>query len=221
MNAFISHSISAGGVNSISFLTTNRRAEALHAASSSFDLIKDKIDFNGAFQVDQQFFLASKEVQTLQVSEVKTFEAVAPDATILIGFGLVFVLSIIASLVWANEVVPVSRTKLALSKRDGEVKEYLDGLKVTALQNIDGDVDGEASKNIEISKPNVGDGRDFERWLFSDWLNNNSSAGGGRKKEAAIPILKKAKWNSGDNPVLVTVAIMMVGIVIASITERL
>ena len=32
--------------------------------------------------------------------------------------------------------------------------------------------------------------------------------------------LRKAKWNSGDNPVLVTAGIMMVGIVIASITER-
>jgi hypothetical protein len=59
-------------------------------------------------------------------------------------------------------------------------------------------------------KPNVGDGRDLERWLFSDWLNDNKSTRGGRKKEPAIPILKKAKWNSGDNPVVVTAAIMMV-----------
>ncbi len=71
-------------------------------------------------------------------------------------------------------------------------------------------------------KPNVGDGRDFERWLFSDWLNNNKSAGkGGRKKEPALPILKEAKWNSGDNPVLVTAAIMMVGVLLASVTERI
>ena len=79
------------------------------------------------------------------------------------------------------------------------------------------------SSYIEI-KPNVGDGRDLERWLFSDWLNNNKSTGGGggggRKKEPALPFLKKAKWNSGDNPVVVTAAIMMVGIVIASVTER-
>jgi hypothetical protein len=51
-------------------------------------------------------------------------------------------------------------------------------------------------------------------------LNDNKSARGGRKKEPGIPILKKAKWNSGDNPVVVTAAIMMVGIIIASVTER-
>jgi hypothetical protein len=115
----------------------------------------------------------------------------------------------------------VSRTKLALSKRDGEVKEYLDSLKEASLVSVEGDVDGNetSARNVEI-KPNVGDGRDVERWLFSDWLNNNKSTGGGRKKDPALPILKKAKWNSGDNPVLVTAAIMMVGIVIASITER-
>ena len=65
------------------------------------------------------------------------------------------------------------------------------------------------------------DGRDFERWLFTDWLENNKSAGKpGRKKEPALPILKNAKWNSGDNPVLVTFAMMMVGVLIASVTER-
>ena len=56
-----------------------------------------------------------------------------------------------------------------------------------------------------IIKPKVGDGRDFERWLFSDWLNKPSSKGG-RQKEPALPILKDAKWNSGDNPVVVTAA---------------
>jgi len=191
------------------------------------------------------------------VTEAKTFEAVAPDTTILIGFGIVFVLSLIASYVWSEQVVPISRTKLALSKRNGEVKNYLDGLKQVQEQEQGSDIntriDGanadaeDANENaistrtaedgvsvansasvsdssyIEI-KPNVGDGRDLERWLFSDWLNNNKSTGGGggggRKKEPALPFLKKAKWNSGDNPVVVTAAIMMVGIVIASVTER-
>uniref|UniRef100_A0A7S3V593 Uncharacterized protein n=1 Tax=Chaetoceros debilis TaxID=122233 RepID=A0A7S3V593_9STRA len=163
--------------------------------------------------------LVSEEVASSITAE-KTFEAVAPDSTTLIGFGIVFILSIIASQVWANEVVPVSRTKLALSKRDGEVKEYLDNLKRDSLESSGLNEEDETSaRNIEI-KPNVGDGRDVERWLFSDWLNDNKSSGGGRKKEPALPILKKAKWNSGDNPVLVTAGLMMVGILIASVTER-
>lgn len=110
-------------------------------------------------------------------------------------------------------MVPVSRTKLALSKRDGEVKQYLDELRASSTN---------ATEYSEI-KANVGDGRDVERWLMSDWLNDNKSAGGksGRQKEPALPILKKAKWNSGDNPVVVTAAIMMIGIVIASVTERI
>ena len=62
-------------------------------------------------------------------------------------------------------------------------------------------------KQSDVSdiKPNVGDGRDFERWLFTDWLNKPDKKGG-RQKEPALPILKQAKWNSGDNPVLVTAA---------------
>lgn len=149
-------------------------------------------------------------------TETKTFDAVPPDTSILFGFGLVLVLSVVASIVWAQDVVPVSRTKLALSKRDGEVKEYLDDLRQGYLNSTDVEID---PKGVQV-RPNVGDGRDFERWMFSDWLNNNKSAGKGRKKEPAIPILKKAKWNSGDNPVLVTAALMMIGIVFASITER-
>jgi len=119
-----------------------------------------------------------------------------------------------------------------------DVKEYLDELKTSGIDNLDDSIINETtvittedesttinSSNIDIDKsnelikPNVGDGRDFERWLFSDWLNKPSSKGG-RQKEPALPILKEAKWNSGDNPVLVTAAIMMLGVVLASITER-
>ena len=117
------------------------------------------------------------------------------------------------------------------------MKEYLDELKTSNVDsnflddNIINDTtesNGDESTTInsnnidksnELIKPNVGDGRDFERWLFSDWLNKPSSKGG-RQKEPALPILKEAKWNSGDNPVLVTAAIMMLGVVLASITER-
>ena len=166
-----------------------------------------------------------------QQQSEQAFEAIAPDANILIGFGLVVVLSIVAAVVWANEVVPVSRTKLALSKRDGDVKKYLDELKegttvVTTTSSVE-TLTSEGGNNISdeeklmIIKEKASNGRDFERWLFTDWLENNKSAGKpGRKKEPALPILKSAKWNSGDNPVLVTFALMMVGVVIASITER-
>lgn len=163
----------------------------------------------------------------------QVFEAVAPDTSLLIGMGSVVILCIIAGAVWANEVVPASRTKLAISKSRGEVREYLDGLKST-----DDAVGGESMNGSDTTttttadeqqkvlekgamvKPNVGDGRDFERWLFSDWLNKPSGKGG-RQKEPALPILKEAKWNSGDNPVLVTAGIMLLGVVLASITERI
>eukprot|EP00956_Cyclotella_meneghiniana_P037183 scaffold135302_cov69-Cyclotella_meneghiniana.AAC.11 len=158
-------------------------------------------------------FLAVDSTPTIQTS----YEAVVPDASLLIGFGSVVVLCVIAAFVWANEVVPVSRTKLAISKSRGEVREYLDGLEQKYVEEPqDGSVDSPETRINAIVEE---DGRGFERWLFSDWLNKPSSKGG-RQKEPALPILKDAKWNSGDNPVLVTAGIMMIGIVIASITER-
>ena len=44
-----------------------------------------------------------------------------PDTTTVVGFGMIVILSIIASFVFANQVVPVSKRKPALSKCDGEV----------------------------------------------------------------------------------------------------
>merc|ERR1712032_655729 len=64
--------------------------------------------------------------------------------------------------------------------------------------------------------------RAFERWLFTDWLvDNKSEKNAGRRKEPALPILKSAKWNSGDNPVLVTALLMMIGIVFIVLTEQM
>jgi hypothetical protein len=60
-------------------------------------------------------------------------------------------------------------------------------------------------RDVRGVKSNVGDGRGFERWLFTDWLTKSDKKGG-RQKEPALPILKQVKWNSGDNPVLVTAA---------------
>lgn len=167
------------------------------------------------------------------------FEPVLPDATALAGMGSVVILCVVAGLVWANSVVPVSRTKLAISKSRGEVKDYLDGLRedpnveglafdesdavATALNGTSLAADSDDSVSSDPSalvKPNVGDGRDLERWLFSDWLNSRANAKAGRQKEPALPVLKDAKWNSGDNPVLVTSALLGLCVVLASVTER-
>jgi hypothetical protein len=137
----------------------------------------------------------SHEVPTLLLSKEATsspvFEPIAPNASVLVGMGLVVALCVIAATVWSSSVVPISRTKLAMSKNRGQVKEYLEDLRES-------------------------DDRSFEQWLFTDWLRSNKSA-----KLPALPFLKKAKWNSGDNPVVVTSAIMMFGIIVASITERI
>lgn len=123
----------------------------------------------------------------------RSFEPILPDTSALLGFGVVVAISIVAAIVWNTQVVPVSRTKLALSKKSGDVKEYLDGLKETE----DSD-------------------RKFEQWLFTDWLQTSRT-----KKDPALPILPKAKWNSGDNPVLAATALIIVGVVISSIVEKL
>ena len=177
------------------------------------------------------------------------FDATLPDPLILVGMSIVVVISIVAAIVWNPQVVPVSRTKLAISKAKGPVKEYLDELRVaeteaaaaaaaslskstaskgTANASINSeDQNDETAMNsnmdpITTDNNNKKNNRSFERWLFADWLRPRST-----KKAPAIPSslllgvpLKDAKWNSGDNPVLVTTAMMMVGIVVASISEQ-
>lgn len=138
-------------------------------------------------------------------SSGESFGAVVPDSSAIAAMGIIVVLCVVASLVWANEVVPVSRTKLSISKNKGQVKDYLDELKSTELTDTT-----EADEEVLVND------RSFEKWLFSDWLSNNKS----EKKAAAIPFLKKAKWNSGDNPVLVTSGLLLLCVLFASITER-
>jgi len=144
-----------------------------------------------------------------------TFEPVLPDTSALIAMGSILVLSVIASSVWANSVVPVSRTKLAISKNRGQVKEYLEELKegtnTTSIITTEEGLEQEVEMNTEDFR------RGFERWLFTDWLQDNKSA---TKKPSAVPFLKDAKWNSGDNPVLVTSGLLLVCVILASITER-
>ena len=49
----------------------------------------------------------------------RVFEAVAPNPAVLAAMGSVVLLCVAAGYVWANDVVPVSRTKLAISKSRG------------------------------------------------------------------------------------------------------
>jgi hypothetical protein len=162
------------------------------------------------------------------------FEPVLPQSETLVGMGVIVILCVVVSWVWANQVVPVSRTKLAIDKSRGEVKEYLDKLKASdpsvnadqAAANIEGaSISGNDSTIIEtISTPTPAEGntnRAFERWLFTDWLQDNKSARkAGRQKEPALPILKDAKWNSGDNPVLVASTIIGLGVIVSAVIER-
>lgn len=131
--------------------------------------------------------------ESMATAPSTTFEPIVPDTTALLGFGAVVAISVLAAIVWNTQVVPVSRAKLALSKKSGEVKQYLDELK--------------------NSEDNTG--RRFEQWLFTDWLQTNKT-----RKDPALPILSKAKWNSGDNPVLAATALIILGVVASAIAER-
>ena len=189
------------------------------------------------------------------------YEAVLPQTETLVGMGIIVVLCVVLYWVWENQVVPVSRSKLAISKSRGEVKEYLDELKASSstpnpplsselmsetaqidsvedsslfTNNIaaDGTVspvtetfDNEKiaeDQSLSSSSTTTTQDRAFERWLFTDWLiDNKSEKKAGRKKDPALPILKNAKWNSGDNPVVVAAFLMLVGIVFTTLTERI
>jgi hypothetical protein len=259
------------------FVTTFSAA-SLPLSSYTSSFIADNISLSTTIiRRKSQITMASSPSTSLSSAyspddtNTRVFEAIGPDPLVLGAFGIVVLVCIAAGYVWANDVVPVSRTKLAISKNRGTVRDYLDSLRpdpgITVTEEmvdvkvedmhtiLDGSAqpqlvlssttttlsnsgDGDSSSSIVttmkeqpqsyrrndnniIVKPNVGDGRDFERWLFTDWLNKPNISKGGRRKEPALPILKDAKWNSGDNPVLVTAAIMLLGVVVASITERI
>lgn len=162
------------------------------------------------------------------------YEAVIPQTETLVGMGVIAILCVALYLVWENQVVPVSRTKLAISKKRGEVRDYLDELKVeTSTMSIE-DTAADKSNNTQTQNPissslspqmssiSASKDRAFEKWLFNDWLNDNKSEKKvGRQKEPALPILKSAKWNSGDNPVVVAALLMMIGVVVTALTERI
>lgn len=165
------------------------------------------------------------------VQPTGVYEAVLPPAETLVGMGLVVALCIACAWYWNEKVVPVSRTNLAISKSRGDVKEYLDELRATdpslAVMTNTTSLSGEANAPLEneernvVAAPSQSIDRAFERWLFTDWLENNKSERkAGRQKEPALPILKDAKWNSGDNPVVVAAALMVIGLTVTALTER-
>jgi len=61
----------------------------------------------------------SLSISTSSSSTDRVFEAVAPNPAVLAAMGSVVLLCVAAGYVWANDVVPVSRTKLAISKSRG------------------------------------------------------------------------------------------------------
>lgn len=102
------------------------------------------------------------------------------------------------SFYWWTVIIPQARTKLAISKSRGEVRELLDEIVVD--DSAEGSELGPEQKAVL-------------RWFFTDWLKKGP-------KPAAIPFLKKAKWNSGDNPILVAVGGIMALVLAASLAER-
>ncbi len=158
------------------------------------------------------------------------YEPILPSTETLLGMGLIVVLCVIVAWVWQNQVVPTSRTNLAISKSRGQVKEYLDELRASDVKYYqnDGASDNTTTLVIADDLPSMqqgrqrsGDARAIERWLFTDWLRDNKSERrSGRQKDPALPILKDAKWNSGDNPVLAATLLIGLGVIFTAISER-
>ncbi|KAG7357391.1 hypothetical protein IV203_002079 [Nitzschia inconspicua] len=175
-------------------------------------------------------------IEGSQMPSTGVYDAVLPPAETLVGMGVVIVLCIACAWYWNEKVVPVSRTNLAISKSRGEVKQYLDELRssdpalvksknsIPSPSVFDDDLTIEnenANYARTVAQTQTSD-RALERWLFTDWLvNNKSERKSGMQKEPALPILRDAKWNSGDNPVVVTAALMVLGLTLTAFTERL
>ena len=85
------------------------------------------VSMSGAMPVDGTIDNYMMDTTAAISSTPTSFEAILPDPAVIMGMGFVVLLCIAASYVWANEVVPVSRTKLAISKsRGGEDGKIID-----------------------------------------------------------------------------------------------
>lgn len=145
-------------------------------------------------------FTSSSEL--LQITSPRVFDAQIPPETIY-SLGGVTSLLFLTAYVWWTIVIPQQRTKLAVSKSRGKVKDFLDS--ISPSQESDAEASSDSRKK-------------FLRWVFADWLQRRGS--GGRVKDPALPFLKKSKWNSGDNPILVAFGAIMACVIAASIAER-
>ena len=144
----------------------------------------------------QQLLNPVNMLENNQALVEKTYEAqMTPE--MMITFSTLSIILVGTAFFWWTIIIPQQRTKLAISKSRGEVKEYLEELKEDATNEDGGN-------------------RGFERWLYSDWLNTKK----GDIKPGALPFLKKAKWNSGDNPLLVAFGGIMSLVIAASFAER-
>ena len=128
----------------------------------------------------------------------QTCDAQLPSAEVLGGFVGLSAILVVTTLFWWNVVIPQQRTRLAISKSRGEVSDM--------LQRLEESEQTDASPGLAV-----------QRWLFADWLAQRKRR---TAKPAAIPFLKKAKWNSGDNPILVAMAGIMSLVLASAISER-
>ncbi len=205
------------------------------------------------------------------ISGQQQFDMILPDPSVLLSMAVVTILCIVVVTVWSQQVVPISRTKLALSKRSGPVREYLDELQGVSNNEaplVESESQSQATMNLastdnaltihnnddlplsstetvlatsdltthteaipnttpllseqQQQQPvNTSSQRLLERWLFADWLRQRQTKKSGRQKEPALPILKSAKWNSGDNPILVTTLLIMAPVLVTSTLDYL
>lgn len=100
---------------------------------------------------------------------------------------------------------------------NGDLEEDMDTNSMTTEENTTATLLS-SNNDTTTTAPSSSD-RAFERWLFTDWLDKPPSQGG-RQKEPALPVLKDAKWNSGDNPVLAATALIMGGVLVTAVVER-
>jgi hypothetical protein len=91
---------------------------------------------------------------------------------------------------WWTVTVPDKRLELSKSKSEG----------------------GEVREYLEDLRDD--ETRAVEKWLLADWL------AGKTKKPAALPFLKKAKFNSGDNPILAASGLIGAAVITTAIVEQ-
>jgi hypothetical protein len=214
------------------------RSNSIHAARISSVLLFPSDSFGPTSVSTKKATRALSTRRSFSDTAVE-FAPIVPHESVLIGDAAVVILCMLAVFVWANQVVPVARTNLVISKKKGQVRAYLDELQEStgslssassaSLDDDNGNIirshSDESAQEVPFAdllldsapkRTKTNSSRRFERWLFADWLQYSST-----KKEAALPILKKAKWNSGDNPVLAATALILVGVTLTAIVEHI